>query len=75
MKLHYQIQQDPGFEGITRARECAGNKFASMAKRQTYSSGTPARPISTQENKHGIGLDRKKITPRMGFWYQFSVPV
>ncbi len=28
-----------------------------------------------QENKHGIGPVRTKLNPRMGFRYQFSVPV
>ncbi len=32
-------------------------------------------PISTQENKHGIGPDRNKIEPAHGLSVQFSVPV
>ena len=35
-----------------------------------------SRQVSTQENKHGIGLDGNKIEPAHGLSvYQFLVPV
>ena len=37
----------------------------------TFSNRSVLRPISTQENKHGIGPDRNKIEPAHGL----SVPI
>jgi hypothetical protein len=62
-------------EGFSVTLEHSGFE-CSLYQRRGLSVQLP-RPISTQENKQGIGTGRNKIEPADGLCigYQFSVPV